>query len=662
MVLASADSQPVVLRPSLAAPVTTTTSSADVAATKEALELLRKGKVSDAHELKKSISDPAALKLIEWVYLRSPYSTAPFERYAAFIHDNPTWPSIGMLQRRAEGSLWEDKRDPKVVRAYFSENEPRSGKGRLALARALLAQGDQAAAQRLVREAWRRDVLSADTEQQALDAFGGMITAADHRARMHRLIFAQEDGAAMRAARRLGASDQALAKARLALNEKSDKAGALLEAVPAEARNDPNYQFGRIQWLRRGDKIAEAGQLMASMPRDPDVVHDVDEWWVERRLLARKLLDIGDAQTAYKIARDALPPEKENNRVEQEFTAGWIALRFLDDPRTALAHFARIPNGATHPTSLARAHYWQGRALEALGRGSEARAQYQTAARVPSAYYGHIARAKLGLGDLAVAPPPRLGADERAALRNVDVVRAVELLYAANERDLVVTFVADLADRATDMGPLLAAAEHCANQRDARAMLYLGKGALARGLPFEHVAFPTVGIPSYSAIGPEIEPSLVYAITRQESAFNQKVVSSAKAMGLMQVTAEAGRDTAKRYGAKFDHKRLLSDPVYNVQMGSAELAGLLQEYRGSFILTFAGYNAGRGRIREWVQRYGDPRDPQVDPIDWVERVPFSETRNYVQRIMENMQVYRMRLGGSNRLMIEADLRRGGAAN
>jgi soluble lytic murein transglycosylase len=662
MVLASADSQPAFAKPSIAAPITTTTSQGDVAATRQALDLIRRGKISEASEVKKSITDPAALKLIEWVYLRSPHSTAGFERYAAFVRDNPTWPSTGLLQRRAEGSLWDDKRDITTIRAFFMGNQPKSGKGRLALARAMLAQGDRAAAQRLVRETWRRDILGADAEQDVLEQFGGLLTAADHQARMHRMIFAEEEGAALRAARRLGEGATALAKARLALNEKSSKAGALLDAVPAEARNDPNYGFARIQWLRRQDKIAEAGQLMLTMPRDPNQLHDVDEWWVERRLLARKLLDIGDARTAFLVARDAAPPEKENNFVDQHFTAGWIALRFLNDPRTALAHFARIPEGATHPTSLARASYWQGRALEALGRTSEARTHYQAAARVPTAYYGQIARAKLGLSDIGIGQPPALSAAERAALRNVDVVRAVDLLYAANERDLVVTFVADLADKAADMGPLLVAAEICAQQRDARAMLYLGKDAIARGLPFAHVAFPTVGIPPYPTLGPEIDRSIVYAIARQESAFNQRVVSSAKAMGLMQVTAEAGRHTAKRFGGTFNLKRLLSDPVYNVQMGAAELAGLIDDYRGSYILTFAGYNAGRGRIKDWVERYGDPRDPNVDPIDWVERIPFSETRNYVQRIMENMQVYRVHMGRGNRLMIEADLHRGSRSN
>ena len=218
--------------------------------------------------------------------------------------------------------------------------------------------------------------------------------------------------------------------------------------------------------------------------------------------------------------------------------------------------------------------------------------------------------------------------------------------------------MADLGDRAQDAAALAAVGEVAARHHDARATLLLGKSALARGLPLEHYAFPTIGIPEYKAVGPAVDPAIVYAIARQESIFNQRTVSTAKALGLMQVTAEAGRYVAKKFNVGFDNKRLLSDPIYNVQMGAAELGDLIVDYRGSYILAFVGYNAGRGRVKDWVARFGDPRDPSVDPIDWVERIPFSETRNYVQRVMENVQVYRVRFGGGSKLLIEADLHRG----
>jgi len=222
--------------------------------------------------------------------------------------------------------------------------------------------------------------------------------------------------------------------------------------------------------------------------------------------------------------------------------------------------------------------------------------------------------------------------------------------------------VADLAERGVDVATLLGLAELTARREDARAMLLLGKAALGRGFAFDHYAFPNVGVPHYTPVAPDIERSMAYAIVRQESEFNQRDVSPANAVGLMQVTPEAGRDTAKRFGVAYDWKRMVNDAVYNSQMGAAELAGLMQDYRGSYILTFAGYNAGRGRVREWIGRFGDPRDPKVDPIDWVERIPISETRNYVQRVMENLQIYRVRFGASSRLTIEADIRRGAVGN
>ena len=178
-------------------------------------------------------------------------------------------------------------------------------------------------------------------------------------------------------------------------------------------------------------------------------------------------------------------------------------------------------------------------------------------------------------------------------------------------------------------------------------MLLLGKLALARGHALEHAAFPTIGVPEYTADRPGGRAGVVYSIVRQESWFNPRTVSSANALGLMQVTPAAGRYVAKKFKVPFDQKRLLNDSVYNVQMGAAELGDVIKDYRGSYILAFAAYNAGRGRVKEWISRYGDPRDPKVDPIDWVERIPFSETRNYVQRVMENVQVYRVRFGGGD---------------
>ena len=630
---------------------------------KEAIAAARKGKTSQAEDLQKSIGDPVARKLIEWAILRSDETASvSFNRYMTFVAENPSWPAVAMLRRRAEATLWSDRRDPAFVRAYFGKERPLTTKGKFALARALLLQGDRAGAQRLVREAWHNDDFSAELEGLALDVFKDLLTAADYKARMDMRLYAEDTEDALRAANRAGGNAPAIAKARIAVIKKAANAKALLDALPDETQRDVGLTFSRVQLLRRADSATEAAELILSIRGDHGQATNSDEWWVERRLVARKLLDLGEVKTAYRVVRDAAIPSRDNYRAEHQFTAGWIALRFLNDPATALGHFAKIGQGNNNPITLARAGYWQGRAAEALGRTGEARTHYEAAAHYSTAYYGQIARARLGHKDIVVRPPPEPTPDRREAATRLELVRVVELLYAIDERDLIAGALADLGDRLPDAGTLAAVGEVAARYKDARAMLLLGKSALARGLALDHYAFPIVGVPEYRAIGPEIESSVVYAIARQESTFNPKIISSARAMGLMQVTPAAGRYVAKKFGAAYDEKRLLSDQTYNVQLGAAELGDLYVDYRGSHILTFAGYNAGRGRVRDWIARFGDPRDPKVDPIDWVEQIPFSETRNYVQRVLENLQVYRVRFGGGSKLLIEADLHRGAVRN
>jgi soluble lytic murein transglycosylase len=632
----------------------TATSEADRDALERAIELARKGKAADATQVKNSIADPVAQKLAEWMILRSDGNGASSERYRAFVAANPSWPSVNFLRRRGESALWDDSRDDATVIAWFAGEHPTTAKGKFMLARALLARGDRNAALRHVRDAWRDDPMSKDTEASALEMFGSLLTAADHKARMDYLLFTDDTAGAMRAAQRVGPAYVAIVKARAAVDNKAGNAKALLDAVPADAHSEGSYLYGRIQHLRRADKITEAAQLMMKAPRDPARLGNPDEWWIERRLVARKLLDLGEYASAYAVARDAGLPARDVYKTEQEFTAGWIALRFLNDPQTALQHFSRIGVGSSNPTHLSRAGYWQGRCYEAMGRSHDARAAYQAGAAHSTSYYGQLARAKLGLPQIGLrdAPRPARGAG------TFEVVRALELLYALDERDLVATMLADLGDRLDDIDALAGLGEVTARNNDARSMLVLGKGALNRGYPFDHYAYPVSGIPKYETIGPEVERGLVFAIARQESAFNPRAISPAKAMGLMQVTPPAAKTITKRFGGTYDAKRLLSDPAYNAMLGAAELGALVNDYRGSYILTFVGYNAGRGRVRDWIEKYGDPRDPKVDAVDWVERIPFSETRNYVQRIMENVQVYRARFGGGSKLLIEADLKRG----
>ena len=627
----------------------------DLAAAKLAIGLARRGKTKDATDLAASIGDPVAAKLVEWATLRNADSAAGFDRYGAFVRANPDWPSMPLLRRRAEARLWQERRDGATIRRFVGQ-EPASAIGRLALARVEAAEaGDRGNAETNVRAVWQSAQLSAELEAAVLAAFPDVLTRTDHMARMDRRIGAKDFGAAMRAAKRVGGDHVAIVKACAAAEAKSAKGGALLNAVPADAREDLGYALCRVHWLLRNDTpgsnlhgrivtpkedIAAAAKLTLAAPREGLQHQDTDEWWRERRALARKLLDLGDATTAYQVARDSAPPANPYYRAEVHFMAGWIALRFLADPATALKHFAHVDDGMTDPLTLARAAYWRGRAAEAAGELEEMHAQYEVAARYPTAYYGQLARARLGLDEMVVLRSPPEPADGNAH----ELLRAANVLYEIGEGDLALSFVSDLAEESKDPAVIAGLGAVTARHNDAQAMLLVGKTALARGAPMDVYAFPNIGVPNYNPIGAKLDRCIVYAIVRTESGFNQGDMSSAKAVGLMQVTPGAGRDTAKRFGVAYDWKRLVSDPVYNTQLGAGEISALLKDYRGSFILTFAGYNAGRGRVAQWMAQHGDPRDPKIDAVDWVERIPFAETRNYVERVMENLEVYRQRFG------------------
>jgi soluble lytic murein transglycosylase len=613
----------------------------DLAVVKKVIDLARDGETDDATEAAKAIADPAGQKLAEWFILRHSETQARFSRFAAFIADNPTWPSHALMRRRAEARLWQEKADVATIRAFFADNAPLTAKGRFALARAWLAEGDRLAAAREVKAAWRAEELGEATEEMAYEEFKGLLAREDDRARMDKRIGAKELSAAMRAAKRIGDDYVAIVKACSAVKGDADKALGKLNDVPEEARADLGYVLCRVKWALRKDKVVEAAKMIIAADPDTMAQQDTDEWWRDRRTVSRKLLDMGEFQMAFDVVKDAATPGLDAYKADYAFMPGWIALRYLNDPRTAQKYFANIDKGLSNPITLARASYWRARAAEALGDTRAARAFYEASAKYPTAYYGQLSRAKIGIATAALRMPQP---DTVAAASSDERVRAAEMLYAVGEKDMVTAFANDLGEECQDAAVIAALGELTYAKEDAIAMLQLGKNALGRGFIMDHYAFPIIGIPPHKQFEPAIEHGMIYAVARTESAFDQRDYSHAAAVGLMQITPEAGKDTAKRFGVSYDWQRMKKDPVYNTQMGAGELSALMSEYKGSLIMTFAGYNAGRGRVRDWVKLRGDPRDPNVDAVDWVERIPFSETRNYVQRVIENLGVYRVRFG------------------
>lgn len=648
----------ILIATALFAPAVRAQAPGDVAAVKQAISLLKDGNYNQAMALAGNVSDPAARELITWLAIRYTPKDIGYERTRDFIRRNPNWPSSTLIRRRAENLLLSESRDAKEVLAFFGNSQPVSGDGMIALARALFVGGNQAHAIPWLRRAWREEELTMTLEQEVLGQHGSLFTTADHKARSDRLFYLEKFEAAQRSAERAGKDVAALSRARNAAMQRSGNAKTLLNGVPASLRKDASYLYAQAYLTRRSDNPKGAAELMLQAPRVAPNTPDADDWWRERRFVIRNLLDEKQFQLAYRVAAAAVLPENDILKADIHFTAGWVALRYLKDPASAKKHFVQDV-GTPQPFYIARALYWQGRAAEAMNDPIGAKAAYSLAARHHLVFYGQLSRAKLGLREMPFRPMPQVSDAERQQFNANPVSRALKLLYEADADDLVVPVHMDMIDRTPTAATAVLLAEIATAHKDARALVIIGKQGLDRGLPVDAIAFPTTGIPNYTHMGPPVEKALVYSISRQESEFQPYVVSSAKAYGLMQVIRPTGVGIAKRIGVPFDFNKLQRDPVYNVTLGAAELGHLIQTFNGSYVLTFIGYNAGPGRSRQWMDARGDPRGGQTEAIiDWIERIPITETRLYIMRVLENLQVYRFLIHNKRIIEIEADLARG----
>ncbi len=621
-----------------------------------ALKLIDSGQIGKAQALARMMPDRTNQSIVSWLVAQSGSPDVSVSQITQVTMELPDWPGQALLRRRAEQALLRMKADPATVIAAFGGTQPGSDEGLLLLARAYVKAGRTADAAALVRPKWRKDSFSQSTEATLLSEFGSLLTTADHKARMDKFLYDNDADEGLAVSKLLDGDQRQLAAARAAVIRKSKNAGDLLAKVPARLKKDPGYIYSKVQYLRRGENYKEAAALMLTAPRDGAALVDPDAWWIERRVLSRELLDLGNAKLAYKLAAEHAA-ESSTNQADAEFHAGWYALRFLNNPAVARRHFQAIQQASTMPLSQSRAEYWLGRTAEALGERGEAQAQYRLAAAYPTTFYGQLASAKLGMKQLVLSSPPASDSATRQRFNSRPMVQAAQRLAAAGYPDRARLFYVRLAETLTNPTEVALLAQMAEKRGDHQLALQVGKKAYTRGLPVETLAFPTAAIPR-TVKTTSIEKSIVYAIARQESAFNPGAVSHAGARGLLQLMPATAKVVAKAAGLPYSLDRLTSDAGYNATIGAAHLAELVGGFNGSYIMSFAAYNAGRSRVTQWTRQYGDPRDPSVDAVDWIERIPFSETRNYVMRCMENLQVYRARLG-EPALVINRDLNRGG---
>ena len=612
-------------------------SAGDQAIYRMAFNSVEKGKWDEAHQLAGMAKNPLPAKVIEWLDLIRPGVGRSFSEISAFMQANPDWPYQITLQSMAERNLPGDM-SPQAVQAWFNGRPPVTAYGAAALARALIQQGQGVNAADMLRTAWRDKNFDRDQDEEAFYAeFASYLKATDNLARLDRVLWSHDETAARQVMPLVDDGHRALAEARIALWQGDSSAPGLVGAVPKSLQRDAGLVYELARSRRKLQDYAGAGAILDPPPAD---IARPDLMWPEIQDAARRAALRGDVSLGYRIA-NGYGATEGTTFAEGEWLAGWIALRFLDDYKVAYDHFTTLYTGVGTTISKARGAYWAGRAAEEMGDMATAQNWYKAAATNQTAYYGQLAASRIGLADaLKFEPMPRPTVAESAAFGQRELVRAVRMLGQLDQDDRARPFLKFMADGTSDPVTLRMIADLARElNRDDYAVM-VAKIARDKGVDLIDYLYPLRSVPT----GPGPEPALTLAIIRQESAFQLAASSPAGALGLMQLMPTTAKHVAKSLKIPYRKQDLTRSADYNMRLGRAYLEEVIDHFDGSYVLAIAAYNAGPDRVGGWFSLYGDPRDRGVDVVDWIETIPFSETRNYVQRVLENLQVYRHRLG------------------
>ena len=628
----------------------------DTRVAKAAIKAVKDGKWAKVRRFASTIDDPLATKIIAWMYFTRQGSGATFSQIAGFLSRNPDWPSQDRLRIRAEEAIKPGMADNEIL-SWFKERPPLGAEGRMRHGAALLASGEKELGRQVLRQGWIEGNFTKRRENIFYKRHRKLLTRGDHRKRLDRLLWEGRYWPSRRMLWRVDARYRALGEARLLLRHRQGNVDKAIARVADDLKGHPGLVYERLRWRRRKGKDASAIELLADQPAKPD---HPELWWTERATLARRALLKGHVSEAYDIARNHRQ-SGGSGFADAEWTAGWIALRFLGDQKVAKNHFVTMFEAVNYPLSRARGAYWAARAAEAMKESDVAGLWYRTAAGLPTTYYGQLAAARLKPGrTLRLPADPQPSPEEEAAFSSHELVRVVRMLGELAEHEHMRPFL--LALSAVHDTPGWQALSALLARRNGRpdAAIAVAKKSSRQGHQLIGGGYPALIPPLIKDSDGKsaVEVPLILAMIRQESAFYTKAKSHAGAQGLMQLLPRTARKQAKKLKMPYSPTRLLSDADYNLKLGQAYLFGLIGDFKGSYILSLAAYNAGPSRARRWVRNNGDPRDDTVDAIDWIEMIPFDETRNYIQRVLENLQVYRLRLADTEvALTLEGDLRR-----
>jgi soluble lytic murein transglycosylase len=617
------------------------------------LAAARRGDVSAARRVISDLSDPVARKTITWALVDTSAGSLSFAELDAARRELEGFPRPGRRQVAAERLIETSGKSPGEIVAWFGGQEPQSVQGALALASAYRNLGRQTEAADLIRAWWRTKSFEADAQRAVLARFADVLSVDDHVRRADILLYGAQGPAARDMVAMIPADQQPAALARIALRTDGRASEEAYANLTPEMQSSPGVAYERAASLRRRGLESQAMALLPMFPREMVTADGAERMWNERYRLTLLAIRSGDWRSAYQAAANS-GLSVGTDASEAEFYAGWIALNRLEDPVAAARHFAAIEQIGSSPITEARAFYWQGRAAEARGDRAAADAFYEQGAQHGTTFYGQLSAEKLGRA-LALPKDPVPTEADRANFEGQDAVQAMRMLADQGQRDLFRAFALHIDDTVPTTVQAAMLVDAIRSYGDQDTSMKAARAAATRGLILADRAYPMRATPN--VLGAP-EPALVLGITRQESGFDPGVRSHADARGMMQLLPSTASSVARRMGMGFSAARLY-EADYNMQLGSSFLGQLVDRFSGSYVLAAAGYNAGPGRPPQWTSFCGDPRAGSADPLDFIECIPFSETRNYVMRVMENMTVYRAKLnGGTAQITMARDLRRG----
>ena len=619
-------------------------SRGDFKIAKAAFEAVKKKKWQTAIKLSKKAKNKMVFKMVNWFYLIEPINSATFYNYLTFINNNPNYPRINRLKYLAEHKMYLKTVSPKVIKKWFNGKEPLSEYGKIKLGEIYVKEGNFEEGSRFIKDGWIKAKLSKKDLRYLRKKYKKIITVSDNIKRADWHAWEGKHWDVQRMLRYLPKDETALYRARQLLMSKSYGVDNAIAKVPAKYKNDIGLKYDRLKWRRRRGRLDPSLEILFSLPNDPVKLVRPDLWWKERSILTRSLIYKKKYAKAYKVSSNHSLSEGPDY-ADSEWLSGWISLTFLNDPNMALQHFKNFYNNVGYPISLSRGAYWVARTYKEIKNKQKSEEWFNEAAKYLNTYYGQLAFVEMNHGEnFALQDQEKVDEKFEKEFNKNPLIKNIQLLKELDKAEYSKYFLKHLASLNIEKGSEILAGKLAIDVGRYDFAIQIAKQASYEKRFYNEINYPVIRTSEIVNQKTMPKNELVLAVIRQESEFDEDATSYVGARGLMQLMTYTAKLVAKQAKLPYSKNKLKS-PDYNIKLGSYYLAGLLEEYEGSYPFALAAYNAGPKRVKYWKKINGNPQKGNINYIDWIELIKFKETRNYVQRVLENVNVYKYMLSG-----------------